>query len=98
MKTIHIQSQKHDGGSISPARNVNFVSLNFDNIRMTVNICHSKIRETAEFCTIEVVDDNDVFILTTEQLFKVIRFYKDYATGQDTIICHRNKYHHIVKD
>lgn len=98
MKAIHLQTQKHDGGDISPAKKVNFVSLNFDNIRMTVNICHPKIREITEFCTIEVVDDNDVFILTTEQLFKVIRFYMDYASGQDTIIRHRNKYHQIIKD
>ena len=98
MKSIHIQTQKFDGGSISPVKNVNFASLSFDNIRVTVNICHPKIREMTDFCTIEVVDDNDVFVLTTEQLFKIIRFYADYAADQDTIIHHRNKYHHIIKD
>ncbi|MBN1226120.1 MAG: hypothetical protein JXA79_03960 [Deltaproteobacteria bacterium] len=99
-KRILFTHQGINGGNIPPNKPAGFVSLNFDNCKLTIDAykgagLHYIPRET---CLITLADEKTVHEFDTETLFEIIRFFVDYSAGKGKIVTFRNKYHYIVTE
>ena len=99
-KSILVTLQGLTGGAISVTKNAGFVSLNFDNSKMSIDAYTDKWRdaEPRENCLITLADEKSVYEFDTETLFEIIRFFVDYSAGKGKVVTYRNKYHYIVKE
>jgi len=99
-KVIHLQTQNTEGGNISLIKQIGWVSLTFDNTKITIDAYKGGgySAEPREDCFMEIVDEKEVFNLTAEQLLRVIRFYVAYSTDKDAIPHTKNKFHYIARD
>jgi len=99
-KIIHLQTQNIIPGKISTIKEVSWLSLCFDNTRISIDAYHGMgyTAEPREDCHIEIADEKEVFNLTAEQLLRIIRFYIAYSTDKDAIPHTKNKFHYIVRD
>jgi hypothetical protein len=98
MKAIHVITQNIGGGNIAPAKQVGFVSVTWDNVKMTIDAYKDGANEPRKDCLVELATEDEVFELTAEQLLHIIQFYIDYAPKSDSVIHYRNRYHYIVPD
>lgn len=99
-KSILITYQKVSGGNIPPYKPVGFVSLNFDNKKLTID-AYDGIGSSAkprEKCLIIVADEKTVFEISSEALLDIIRFYIDYSDSSELVVHYRNKHHYIVPE
>ena len=98
MKAIHLITQNIGGGTIPPTRQVGFVSVTFDNVKMTIDAYNDGSNQPRTDCLIELATEKEVFELTAEKLIEIIRFYQAYSAERTSLINYRNRYHYIVPD
>ena len=99
-KIIHLQTQNIDSSRISTIKGVSWLSLCFDNTRISIDAYNGMgyTAEPREDCFIEIADEKEVFNLTAEQLLRAIRFFIAFSVDKDVIPHTKNKFHFIVRD
>ena len=99
-KSIHVITQGLASVAITPVKLSRFVSLNFDNCKLSIDAYNDMFREAEarDKCLITLADEKTVFEFTTEDLFEMIRFYTEYSADNSRIVSYRNKSHYIVPD
>lgn len=99
-KAIYLQSQSVQTSNISSVKQVGFVALNFDNIKITVDayIGLGMLAEPRENSLITVVTEKTVYEFTPDQLIRTIEFYCSQSTQGDNIVHYRNRNHAILPD
>jgi hypothetical protein len=100
MKKIDIQTQSMETGRIFASKPVNFVAINVDGIKITIDAydgmgASAKPRHDSR---LEIIDKTEVFELNPEALMEVLRFYCDYAQGSGKVERYRNRSHYLVPD
>lgn len=99
-KVIHLQTQGIENSSIHLHKEIGFVSLCFDNVKITVDAYKGFgfAGEPREDSLIQVCDEKDVFEITAEQLLQIIRYYIQFHKPEDPIVHYRNSHHFILPD
>jgi hypothetical protein len=99
-KAIYIQTQPLDSPRISPVKEVGFIALNFDNIKLVIDGYNGFpcLNEPRTDSLVEIMDEKEVFQLLPETLLAAIRFYWTYNTAGNEIVRYKNKYQVIMPD
>ena len=99
-KTIRIQSQNIQAGYISPVKDVGFIAINIDGIKLTFD-AYNGSGPTATPRTdslIQIIDDKEVFELTPSQLLDTVRFFNKYAEMGKDVVRFKNIFHVTIPD
>jgi hypothetical protein len=99
-KAIYIQSQNVQSGNISPIKPVGFISLNLDNIKITMDAYNGSGASATPRTNslIQIIDDKDVFEMTPETLLQVVRFFQKYSEMGSDIVSFKNIFHVVMPD
>jgi hypothetical protein len=100
-KAIILQSQGLGSAVIPPIKEAGYVSVTVDNVKITIDAYDGgsgypgKPREDSKM---EIVDENEVFLLTPSVLLDVLRFYVEYGGKNGVVTNFRNRFHYVQRD
>lgn len=100
-KAIYLQSQGIGSSAIPPIKEAGFVSVTVDNVKITIDAYDGgsgypgKPREDSKM---EIVDENEVFLITPSILLDILRFYVEYGGRDGVVTRFRNRFHYVARD
>ena len=99
-KSIKIQTQPVQVGRISDVKEIGWISINVDGIKMTID-AYSGSGPTATpriDSSIEIVTDKEVFQLSPEYLVEAVKFFQKYNEMGKDVARFKNVFHVVAPD
>ena len=96
-KAIHVQVINPDTGKLLTTKPHPWASMTVDNIKIVIDAYKDGI-EPRQDSLIEIVNHDQCFQLTPEQLIKAIRYFIAYSDEGSDVVHYPNKFHYIIPD
>ena len=99
-KAIYIQSQNIQSGHISSVKDVGFIAINIDGIKLTFDAYNGSGPDATPRTDslIQIIDDREVFELTPAQLLDTVRFFNKYSEMGSDVVRFKNVFHVVMPD
>jgi hypothetical protein len=99
-KEIYLQTQSMISSSISSVKQVGWVSLNTDNIKIVIDAYNGfpALNQPREDSLVTIADKNMVYECTPAQLITMVEFFCAYHVNADQIVHYKNRNHPILPD